>query len=156
MQFKMVYLTNEENPSITRQTTMTLLSKQNSMHFNDISIHAAIQKAATINRNSMLGTYYKHPPVSDSSQSTNHEKFSSRHSSGPKFSMATGRSSDSIFTNEALNAKMKYAFTSTQDDELSVEKNDEVEILQTLENGWTYAKSNGREGLVPTSYLEVM
>ena len=71
-----------------------------------------------------------------------------------KTQMRTASSMDSIFTNEAISATMKYQFSAKQDDELSLDKDEEIEILNTLENGWTMAKCNGREGLVPTSYLQ--
>eukprot|EP00835_Amoeboradix_gromovi_P004864 NODE_409_length_9212_cov_0.585537.p8 type:complete len:147 gc:universal NODE_409_length_9212_cov_0.585537:2292-1852(-) len=132
---------------LTRQTTATLISKQNSEIVLD-HISQEHKRPGHVSRNSMLSQVYTKPSLSFSSISSNAEK--------SKTSMKSSNTMDSIFTNEAINARMKYAFSSKQEDELSLDEDDEIEVIETMDNGWTVAKSHGKEGLVPTSYLEVM
>ena len=146
-------LTYIGKPVITRQTTATLLSKQNS-EVTESLIQSAIKQNVKQNRNSMLQQYYTRPNLSYSTLSTNKNSNEDSKSGGFNSSLKSANSMDSIFTSEAAHAKMRYPFSAKQDDELSLDQDEEVEILETLENGWTIAKSHGKEGLVPTSYLQ--
>ncbi|KAI8069511.1 P-loop containing nucleoside triphosphate hydrolase protein [Gongronella butleri] len=50
--------------------------------------------------------------------------------------------------------KAIYPFPTDQEGELAFEKDDIVQVLEQDDNGWWLAKMNGREGWVPSNYLE--
>ncbi|CEH17465.1 myosin class i heavy chain [Ceraceosorus bombacis] len=49
-----------------------------------------------------------------------------------------------------------YAFDTDQDGEMSLAKDEEVEVTQKEENGWWLVKKNGIEGWAPSNYLELI
>lgn len=50
--------------------------------------------------------------------------------------------------------KAIYPFQSQEGGEFSFEKGDTMEIIEKDENGWWLARSGGKEGWVPSNYLE--
>jgi len=57
--------------------------------------------------------------------------------------------------NPGFNAIVNYSYNAQDDDELSISINEELEILNNDDNGWTLVRnSNGNEGIVPTSYIK--
>ncbi|ORX53664.1 hypothetical protein DM01DRAFT_1336195 [Hesseltinella vesiculosa] len=50
--------------------------------------------------------------------------------------------------------KAIYPFETDQDGELAIEMGDLIEVIEQDDNGWWLAKKNGKEGWVPSNYLE--
>eukprot|EP00834_Sanchytrium_tribonematis_P003934 NODE_171_length_14381_cov_0.662512.p11 type:complete len:161 gc:universal NODE_171_length_14381_cov_0.662512:7527-7045(-) len=145
-----------DKPQLVRQDTL-YVSQPNSM---PPSQFMTPRQSMSMNRNSLLVHYYPpqiSPSISTRKSSSEVQKSQiSQKSQNSADKLKSATSMDSIFTNEVAHAKMKYAFASKQDDELSLDVSETVEILENLGNGWTMAKSHGREGLVPTAYLEMV
>ncbi|XP_043956263.1 GRB2-related adapter protein 2a [Gambusia affinis] len=53
-----------------------------------------------------------------------------------------------------MEARGKYDFTATADDELSFRKNDILKIIN-LEDDWCKAEMNGQEGFIPKNYIDL-
>ncbi|KAF3933187.1 Intersectin-2 [Dactylella cylindrospora] len=53
-------------------------------------------------------------------------------------------------------AKMLYGYTATGDEEISVGEGKEVVVVEPDEGGWTKIRNGMMEGLVPTTYIELL
>uniref|UniRef100_A0A3B5L6S1 Osteoclast-stimulating factor 1 n=1 Tax=Xiphophorus couchianus TaxID=32473 RepID=A0A3B5L6S1_9TELE len=53
-----------------------------------------------------------------------------------------------------MEARGKYDFTATADDELSFRKNDILKIIN-MEDDWCKAEMNGQEGFIPKNYIDL-
>ena len=59
-----------------------------------------------------------------------------------------------ISTDTLYRAIAKYSFKAHNDDQLSLEAGQIVEILVEHENGWWLGRVNGMEGFVPSNYVK--
>ncbi len=50
-------------------------------------------------------------------------------------------------------AEVTYSFAATNDDELSLEPGDVVQILEEEEEGWWRGLLNGKEGVFPSNFV---
>ncbi|MEQ2175496.1 hypothetical protein ILYODFUR_022189 [Ilyodon furcidens] len=53
-----------------------------------------------------------------------------------------------------MEAKGKYDFSATSDDELSFKKGDILKVIN-FEDDWCKAEMNGQEGYIPKNYIEL-
>lgn len=55
-----------------------------------------------------------------------------------------------------MEAVAKHDFTATADDELSFRRNEILKVLNVEDdNNWYRAELNGKEGLIPSNYIEM-
>jgi len=55
---------------------------------------------------------------------------------------------------ESFNAKVLYTYVPVNDDELSIQENDIVQVLRLVEDGWYEGIYNGKKGVFPSNYVE--
>lgn len=56
--------------------------------------------------------------------------------------------------NDHFNARVIYSYVPANEDELTIQENDIVQVIRLVEDGWYEGLLNGRRGVFPSNYVE--